>query len=351
LKEAVAPTGPQQDAPVAVGPEQADRSDSPKPESPPSRADHSTVPHPTPSSGTEATTQPLATAASATPPENQQSADTKTIDAAPAPASSDAAPKATEVALNANAPIGLEAINPYFATPEAKRKWDLDQLTVDQELELGRELNRMVMLPQFTRRYQNEEMERRLLEAAEPILKNCERKDVRYRFYILDSDAVNAFSHPGGYVYVTRGLMNWVSEDQDYILQFALAHEIHHVDRGDAIRCLRIPALKNLPYGTIQLFLLFIIPRSYGETLEFEADDWALQQLKQLHSTRRECLAFLTNFDRYAGANGFLSGDVRPEDEPNTSLFELRYRALPSATERLKRLKEKLPPQAVGKAG
>ncbi|WP_165066401.1 M48 family metalloprotease [Paludisphaera rhizosphaerae] len=353
MKEAAAQPEPQREGSAALPADQPDRSNSLEPAPPPIRVAPASEPVPVPDLATKsvATTQPLAEAPVVATPETQPPAETKAVDASPAPAPPDAAPKAGDSTLDAKAPIGLESINPYFASREAKRKWDLDQLTADQELELGRELNRMVMQSQLTRRFQNEDMERRLMEAAEPILKNCERKDVRYRFNILDSDAVNAFSHPGGYVYVTRGLMNWASEDQDYVLQFALAHEIHHVDRGDAIRCLRTPALKDLPYGTGELFLMFIFPRSYGETLEFEADDWALQQLKRLYSTRRECLAFLTNFDRYAGANGFLSGDVRPEDEPDTPLFELHYRALPSAAERLKRLKDKLPAQAAEKAG
>ena len=41
---------------------------------------------------------------------------------------------------------------------------------------------------------------------------------------------VNAFSTPGGYIYVSRGLFDLIGEDEDYALRFAVGHEIAHVD-------------------------------------------------------------------------------------------------------------------------
>ncbi len=53
-------------------------------------------------------------------------------------------------------------------------------------------------------------------------------RTLEYRFGILDSEAVTAFSLPGGYVFVTRGaLANMKNESE---LAGTLAHEIAHVD-------------------------------------------------------------------------------------------------------------------------
>lgn len=275
----------------------------------------------------------------------------------PDPASSPAepVPAASAEPVAASQLPGLEAIHPFFASAAAKRKWDLERITVEQESELGAQLHQMVMLPDLNRPFQDESMERRLLDAAGPILEARERKDaeLEYRFFILDSDAVNAFSHPGGYVYVTRGLMRWISEDQAPSLQFALAHEIRHVDRGHAIRCLRAPPFREMPYGTLELFYLFIFPRSYGQSFEYEADDWALDQTLALRHSKRECLTFLMKLDRYAGANGFLQGGATLERNPGVPLFDLHYRAHPAAAARLRRLKERLvqPEKKAGAVG
>jgi hypothetical protein len=206
-------------------------------------------------------------------------------------------------------------------------------------VELGRQLNEMVLLPRFNRRLMKGSLERRLNEAAEPLLAALSRKEINYKFIILDSKAINAFSHPGGYVYVTSGLLDWISVDENYALQFALAHEIYHVDQRHAIKCLQDPGVRNLPYGTLTLFYLLIFPRGYyPDQMDFEADAWALHQLQKLGCTRRECLMFIRRWEGYAEDNNFLMDRALPESGKVASLFENHYRAHPSALTRLKKL-------------
>ena len=59
------------------------------------------------------------------------------------------------------------------------------------------------------------------------------RPDIRYRFAILDTDEVNAFAAPGGYVFVTRGALA-IMEDEA-MLAGVLAHEVGHVDHRDVV--------------------------------------------------------------------------------------------------------------------
>jgi predicted Zn-dependent protease len=232
---------------------------------------------------------------------------------------------------------GLEVIDPFFGLPQARERWNLDQLTAAQEMELGRQLNEMVR--RFNRQEMTGALVRRVREAAEPLLTAVSRKQTKYRFMILDSKTINAFSHPGGYVYVTSGLLNWISEDENYALQFALAHEIYHVDRRHALKCLQDPGLRKEPAGTLSLFYLYIFPWGYyPEQMDFDADAWALQQLQKLGCTRRECLMFIRKWEMYAQDNNFLEGHAKPQSGEVASLFENHYRAHPSALTRLKKL-------------
>jgi predicted Zn-dependent protease len=52
------------------------------------------------------------------------------------------------------------------------------------------------------------------------------RKDIEYRFQILDTEAPNAFVLPAGYVYVTRGLLALVDDESELV--GVLAHQIAH---------------------------------------------------------------------------------------------------------------------------
>ncbi|BET66355.1 M48 family metalloprotease [Opitutales bacterium ASA1] len=60
------------------------------------------------------------------------------------------------------------------------------------------------------------------------------RQDLQWRFAVLDSSEVNAFSAPGGRVFITRGLLELAPDDDR--LAGILAHEIAHIDERHALR-------------------------------------------------------------------------------------------------------------------
>lgn len=64
-------------------------------------------------------------------------------------------------------------------------------------------------------------------EIGQKIAKNTERDDVQYKFYVIDSPMVNAFALPGGYIYISRGLMTLANSEAE--LAAVIGHEIGHV--------------------------------------------------------------------------------------------------------------------------
>jgi predicted Zn-dependent protease len=61
------------------------------------------------------------------------------------------------------------------------------------------------------------------------LARQVERKDVRWRFAILDTPSINAMAFPGGIVVITRGLYALLGSEDE--LAAVLAHEIAHVNR------------------------------------------------------------------------------------------------------------------------
>nr|MBA3625683.1 M48 family metalloprotease [Methylibium sp.] len=53
------------------------------------------------------------------------------------------------------------------------------------------------------------------------------RSELEWTFTVLDSPEINAFALPGGYVYVTRGIMAYMESEAD--LAGVIGHEIGHV--------------------------------------------------------------------------------------------------------------------------
>jgi predicted Zn-dependent protease len=203
-------------------------------------------------------------------------------------------------------------------------------------MRLGAELNSLIM--HFNHPVLGGSSLERVETAAKPILANRSRKDIDYKFTILDSDAVNAFSHPGGYVYVSQGLFPFLGEDEDAALQFVLAHEIAHVDLRHAIQCLQDPDLQKMDKGTLQQIYGLILPVGYMEKQEYAADRWAYQQLIRLDHTNYEALKFLRKFKGYAEVHEFNNGRAPYQPGPRSSPVENHYRSHPAVWRRLNEL-------------
>jgi predicted Zn-dependent protease len=58
-------------------------------------------------------------------------------------------------------------------------------------------------------------------------------RNLSYRFYVVNTDAVNAFAVPGGFIYVNRGLIDKAANMSE--LAGVLAHEIGHVEERHSV--------------------------------------------------------------------------------------------------------------------
>lgn len=93
------------------------------------------------------------------------------------------------------------------------------------------------------------------------------------RFFvgILDDGSMGAFSLPGGFVYITRGLLENLSSESD--LAFVLAHEIAHIDREHNLDALKLEVggeafLRELAGGADDQAAGFEDPRFFGAVVE-----------------------------------------------------------------------------------
>jgi beta-barrel assembly-enhancing protease len=61
--------------------------------------------------------------------------------------------------------------------------------------------------------------------------------EVEFRFGVLDTDDVNAFAAPGGFIFVTRGALRLMEDEAE--LAGVLAHEVGHVDQKHVLEQIR----------------------------------------------------------------------------------------------------------------
>lgn len=59
------------------------------------------------------------------------------------------------------------------------------------------------------------------------LVKHSKLEQYDYKFFLVDQEEVNAFATPAGYIYVTRGLMDYMAYDES-MLASVMAHELGH---------------------------------------------------------------------------------------------------------------------------
>lgn len=119
------------------------------------------------------------------------------------------------------------------------------------------------------------------------VASQSERPALAWHFAVIDTDAVNAFAAPGGYVFVTRGLYRQLRSEAE--LAGVLAHEIAHVVRQHHLRLLqqsrlielggRLLASKAGDDARVQRLIgsgAEILARALDRDAEFEADRLAV---------------------------------------------------------------------------
>ncbi len=94
------------------------------------------------------------------------------------------------------------------------------------ELKIGAQAHPKIV-SQFGGAYENADLNAYLANIVTKLKKNSPQPDVPYQVTILNSPAVNAFAVPGGYIYLTRGLLALANNEAE--IASVLAHELGHL--------------------------------------------------------------------------------------------------------------------------
>ncbi len=99
-------------------------------------------------------------------------------------------------------------------------------MSPEDELRVGAEEHPKI-LKGFGGAYADPELATYVTNIGRRLAARSELPDLTFRFTVLNTDDVNAFALPGGYVYITRGLL--ALADNEAEMAGVLAHEIGHV--------------------------------------------------------------------------------------------------------------------------
>ncbi|MBT35085.1 MAG: hypothetical protein CMP15_02375 [Rickettsiales bacterium] len=155
--------------------------------------------------------------------------------------------------------------------------------------------------------YEDKNLQEYINNIGNRLAANSELPDIRWTFTILDSPVVNAFALPGGYIYVTRGLISLANDESE--IASVIGHEIAHVTArhtaerhakatisGLGLEILDIvigrPIVSNLANIGMQGIL-----SSFSRSQELEADKLGIRYIKKSNYDTEGSTRFLSRLD------------------------------------------------------
>ncbi|MGW8248258.1 MAG: M48 family metalloprotease [Acidiferrobacterales bacterium] len=180
--------------------------------------------------------------------------------------------------------LGGCAVNPVSG------KTEMALMSEEQEIALGKK-NDALVRKRFGV-YQNKAMQDYVNRVGQSLVKHSHRPNIKYTFTVLDSPEVNAFALPGGYVYITRGILAYVNSEAE--MAAVLGHEIGHVTArhgvrqyskatatsiGFTIATIFVPELRTNASQQLMNVLGNAMISGYGRDAELQADRLGAQYI------------------------------------------------------------------------
>ncbi|MEQ1599822.1 MAG: M48 family metalloprotease [Methylotenera sp.] len=208
----------------------------------------------------------------------------KTETEAAKPAESSATP-VPETNTGAVAGDAVPPVETAKVEPE-KPEFNWKKPSKEEEVALGREITGSIL--GAAPLVKDEALQQYVNKVGRWVASQSERSDLPWKFGVIDSNDLNAFAAPGGYVLVTKGLYQKLQNEAQ--LAGVLGHEIAHVVKKHQLKVLQKQQLLNIGAGKLSDLLgkndklakkalgtgAEISARSLDKDAEFEADRMGL---------------------------------------------------------------------------
>ena len=229
-------------------------------------------------------------------------------------------------------------------------------LTSEQEYYLGRSVSAMILTEYPL--YRDATATNYVNTVGNALAAYSDRPEtfVGYHFAILNTSEINALSTPGGFVFISRGLLK--SMPNEDALAAVLAHEIGHIVKGHGVKAISQANLSSAAmilgkeaassYGnnTVQAVTsafgdsvtdVFntILKKGYSRSQEYDADAYASELLKRVGYSHGSLVSMLHSLESAHG--GKESGLFATHPSPEKRISELSDSKDDSAAPSLKR--------------
>ena len=215
------------------------------------------------------------------------------------------------------APVTLLALVVACATNPVTGQRELTLMSASQEIAIGKDADLQVRQEMGV--YNDPALQRYISDIGQRMAKISERPQLPWQFAVVDQPAVNAFAIPGGFIYITRGILPFLDNEAE--LAGVIGHEIGHVTArhsvqqytrqiGGAIGLtalgIFVPAAR--PFGDVAGAGLSVLFLKYGRDDERQSDSLGARYASTIGYDPAGVPAFLSTIGRLDEAAGDRKG-------------------------------------------
>jgi len=206
----------------------------------------------------------------------------------------------------------------------AAADWLPNLLSPADEAKMGAEENPKV-IKEFGGVYEDPGLAHYVTSIGQLLASTSEEPNVHYTFTVLDSPIVNAFSLPGGYVYVTRGLL--ALADNEAEMAGVMAHEIGHITAHHSAERYSQSIFAQLGLGILGAVTgsnlvgqiggvaAQLVLRSYSREQEFEADSRGVRYMSRAGFDPHAMAEFLSKLQAHDRLEAEIAGTPGAADQ------------------------------------
>ncbi len=196
------------------------------------------------------------------------------------------------------------AVNPVSG------KKELMFFSEKQEIAMGQETDQAIR--QQYGIYDDKALNDYVDRIGQSMVPNSHRPNLKHHFAVLDTPVVNAFAAPGGYIYVTRGILALMNSEAE--LAAVLGHEMGHVAARHSMQQMSAQLLAQIGLvvgsivskdirrfaglASIGMQLLFL---KFSRSDEYQADALGIGYARQARYSPGEMLRFFTALENMSG--------------------------------------------------
>lgn len=219
-------------------------------------------------------------------------------------------------------------VNSCATNPVSGRK-QLVFMSQKKEIAIGKEADPQIIAEYGL--YEDPTLQKFINEKGKQMASISHRSKLEYHFRIVDSDVLNAFAVPGGYVYFTRGIMAHFNNEAEFA--GVLGHEIGHIAARHSVKQQRdqilgqigliagvvlAPGLADFAQAASQGFGLLLL--KFSRDAERQSDKLGVEYSSKIGYDAKEMAGFFKTLERQSAGSGreelpgFLSTHPNPGD-------------------------------------